>query len=70
MTQIHDSQSIALTPADGTLMAKDASSTTTHTCSTPPDGGIKFDIEHALVEDDPRTWSHTRKVRFLFRPYE
>jgi hypothetical protein len=24
---------------------------------------IKLDIEHAEVEDDPRKWSNTRKVR-------
>lgn len=24
---------------------------------------VLLDIEHAVVEDDPRTWSSTRKVR-------
>ena len=27
-----------------------------------------LDIEHALVEDDPRIWSNTRKVGLLFLP--
>lgn len=31
--------------------------------SSPPEE--KLDIEHAFVEDDPRKWSSTRKVRNL-----
>lgn len=27
---------------------------------------VLLDIEHAVVEDDPRTWSSTRKVRTVF----
>lgn len=27
---------------------------------------VLLDIEHAVVEDDPRTWSSTRKVRTIF----
>jgi hypothetical protein len=26
---------------------------------------LKLDIEHAVVEDDPRVWTDTRKVRVL-----
>jgi len=29
---------------------------------------VKLDIEHVLVQDDPRMWSATRKVRFEGRP--
>lgn len=33
-----------------------------HTQLRVPVGAV-LDIEHTVVEDDPRTWSRTRKVR-------
>lgn len=58
---------MALTPADAVPTGKDASSSATSASSTPPGSVIQPDIEHALVEDDPRLWSNARKVSFLFR---
>jgi hypothetical protein len=63
MNEVPDSQTTAFTPADDTL----AGSSATPTFSTPPESVIKLDIEHTLVEDDPRMWSNTRKVGFMFR---
>ncbi|KAG8214816.1 hypothetical protein J3R82DRAFT_9963 [Butyriboletus roseoflavus] len=59
------------TPAYAVPMSKDTSScaTPTPTPLTPPEDVIKLDIEHAIVEDDPRIWSNTRKVGLLFRPW-
>ncbi|KAF9220501.1 MFS general substrate transporter [Gyrodon lividus] len=34
--------------------------------SQPLEVKIKLDIEHAVVEDDPRSWSHARKIAILF----
>ena len=70
MAKVPDNQTITLTPADATLTGKDVSSNATPASSTPSESVIKPDIEHALVEDDPRIWSSTRKVRFLFRLFE
>lgn len=30
----------------------------------PADPPLEVDIEHAIVQDDPRNWSKTRKVLF------
>ena len=54
MIQISDGQSATLTMTD-------------ITSSTPPEGITKPDIEHAVVEDDPRLWSNTSKVGSFFR---
>lgn len=41
--------------------------TQTHSpSSTLSNEPIKFDIEHAVVEDDPRIWSNTKKTAILF----
>ena len=64
MTKASDSQ----TTSDAASTGKDVSSSITPTSSTPPESVIKPDIEHALVEDNPRIWSSTRKVGFLFGP--
>jgi hypothetical protein len=65
MTKVPDSRTTTLTPADTTLTGKDVSSSAMPASSTPSECVIKLDIEHALVEDDPRIWSNTRKVSFL-----
>ncbi|KAH0832264.1 vacuolar DHA amino acid exporter [Lanmaoa asiatica] len=65
MTQAPDSQSTTMTLADASPTGEHASSSATPTCSTPPEDVIKLDIEHALVEDDPRIWSNTRKNAIL-----
>lgn len=70
MTQIPHRQTTSLTPADLTLIAKNVSTCVIPNSSTPPEDAIKLDIEHALVEDDPRIWSHARKVSLLLRYYE
>ncbi|KAF9235667.1 MFS general substrate transporter [Melanogaster broomeanus] len=49
MTNVPDSQTTTLTPVD------------TPFTSQPPEPQVKLDIEHALVEDDPRIWSDARK---------
>ncbi|KAH0832263.1 MFS general substrate transporter [Lanmaoa asiatica] len=66
MTQVLDSQSTMMTLADAAPTDEHASSSATPTCSTPPEDVVKLDIEHALVEDDPRIWSNTRKNAILF----
>ncbi|KAF8546911.1 MFS general substrate transporter [Imleria badia] len=66
MTQVPDSQTTALTPTDAIPTGKDVSSSATSTSSTSPESVIQPDIEHALVEDDPRVWSNTRKNAILF----
>ncbi|KAF9220514.1 vacuolar DHA amino acid exporter [Gyrodon lividus] len=40
--------------------------TETTPASQPLEVKIKLDIEHAVVEDDPRTWSNVRKNAILF----
>jgi len=70
MTKIPDSQTITLTPANATSTGKDVSPSPTPTSSMLREIVIKPDIEHALVEDDPRIWSNTRKVSFLTKQSE
>ncbi|KAG9315514.1 vacuolar DHA amino acid exporter [Chiua virens] len=55
MSQVPDSQTMATAAADNALTERTLSSNT-----------IKLDIEHALVEDDPRIWSNARKNTILF----
>ncbi|KAF9234678.1 major facilitator superfamily domain-containing protein [Melanogaster broomeanus] len=59
---IPDSQTTTLTPADVSLSETDVHPIQTPSKSQPLEPQIKLDIEHALVEDDPRTWSNARKV--------
>ena len=53
---------------------------TVQTCVVPVDGAdekaapptevpLKLDIEHAIVQDDPREWSKARKASFEQYPY-
>ena len=70
MTHVPESQNTMMTPADAAPTGEDASSSATPTLAplSPTKEVIKLDIEHALVEDDPRIWSNTRKVGLLFLP--
>ena len=70
MTNVPDMQTITLIPSHTASTGKDVSCSATLASSTPPESVIKPDIEHALVEDDPRIWSNTRKVGFLIKPSE
>ncbi|KAH7885145.1 vacuolar DHA amino acid exporter [Phlebopus sp. FC_14] len=66
-TQVPDSQCTTLTPAEASHFETDLSPTQTPPLpSKPLDEKIKLDIEHALVEDDPRVWSDARKNVILF----
>ena len=64
MTKVHEST--LQTPVDAIAVGKGIPSGATSTSSDPPEGALMLDIEHALVEDDPRAWSNNRKVSFLF----
>ncbi|KIJ06705.1 hypothetical protein PAXINDRAFT_20099 [Paxillus involutus ATCC 200175] len=62
MTDVPDSQTTTLAPADVTHTETDV-----HPTQTPPlEANMKLDIEHAVVEDDPRIWSDARKNVILF----
>ncbi|KAF9234681.1 vacuolar DHA amino acid exporter [Melanogaster broomeanus] len=61
MTKVPDSQTTTLTPADVSLSETDVHPIQTPSTSQPLEPQIKLDIEHALVEDDPRIWSNARK---------
>ena len=63
MTTVHEST--LQTPVDAITVGKGIPSGATSTSSGPPEGALMLDIEHALVEDDPRTWSDNRKVSCL-----
>jgi hypothetical protein len=59
-----DSQITTLTPAE----VQNVEFQDTHAQIPSPSSELsnellKLDIEHAVVEDDPRIWSHARKVR-------
>ena len=62
MTQVHECTS--QTPVDA------MSSGETPASLDSPEGTLMLDIEHVLVEDDPRIWSNNRKVSFLLRNSE
>ncbi|KAF9230559.1 vacuolar DHA amino acid exporter [Melanogaster broomeanus] len=60
-THLREGQTTTLTPADVSLSETDVHPIQTPSTSQPLEPQIKLDIEHALVEDDPRTWSNARK---------
>ncbi|KIJ60300.1 hypothetical protein HYDPIDRAFT_117385 [Hydnomerulius pinastri MD-312] len=61
--EVPDSQTTTLTPAQVSRIETDVHPTKT---PRPLEEKIKLDIEHALVEDDPRIWSNARKNAILF----
>ncbi|KAF9234682.1 MFS general substrate transporter [Melanogaster broomeanus] len=65
MTKVPDSQTTTLTPVDVSLSETDVHPIQTPFTSQPPEPQVKLDIEHALVEDDPRIWSNARKNAVL-----
>ncbi|KAG0704805.1 vacuolar DHA amino acid exporter [Suillus ampliporus] len=62
-----ESQSTTLTPTDvQNVELQDANDTHTHSSSSKSSNEpVQLDIEHAVVEDDPRMWSNTKKNAIL-----
>ncbi|KIJ10880.1 hypothetical protein PAXINDRAFT_85372 [Paxillus involutus ATCC 200175] len=65
MTEVFDNQTTTQTPADVSHTDTDVHLTQTLHAS-PLEANLEPDIEHAVVEDDPRVWSNTRKNVILF----
>ncbi|KIK98547.1 hypothetical protein PAXRUDRAFT_671612 [Paxillus rubicundulus Ve08.2h10] len=62
MTEIPNSRTTTLTLAEVIHTEADVHPTQT----SPLEANTKLDIEHAVVEDDPRIWSNARKNVILF----
>ncbi|KAG6330364.1 hypothetical protein ID866_8721 [Astraeus odoratus] len=63
--QVTTNQSATLSPAETVTRVGDSALASPSVSTKALEGDPKLDIEHALVADDPRTWSDARKIATL-----